>query len=111
MTRGFHVEENLPKCNKHLIDNLITSLPIPPFKELATLSPFEGILHSLEVVYDGLIEQLKVASIVLQAPALGVTEGKGKLRYHQYDSVQQMDLNSHLGGRICKRTRSYFSHA
>jgi hypothetical protein len=41
------------------------SLPIPPFKELVTLSPFEGILHSLEVVYDGLIEQLKVAAIVL----------------------------------------------
>ena len=65
MIRRFHVEENLPKCNKHLIDNLITSLPIPLFKELAMLSLFEGILHSLEVVYNGLIEQLKVAAIVL----------------------------------------------
>jgi hypothetical protein len=41
------------------------SIPIPPFKKFFTLSPFDGILNSLEIVYDGLVEQLKVAAVVL----------------------------------------------
>ena len=40
-------------------------LPIPPFKKFFTLSPFDRILNNLEIVYDGLVEQLKVAAVVL----------------------------------------------
>ena len=41
------------------------SIPIPPFKKLFTLSPFGGFLDNLEIIYDGLVEQLKVAAVVL----------------------------------------------
>jgi hypothetical protein len=54
-------------ADKHLTNNLnlIMSIPIPPLKKFFTLSPFEGILDNLEIVYDGLVERLKVAAVVL----------------------------------------------
>ena len=65
MIYDFRTGENLPRHNQQLTDNQIMSLPIPPFKELFTLNPFAGILNGLKEIDDGLIEQLKVTSIVL----------------------------------------------
>jgi len=41
------------------------NIPIPPFKKCFTLSPFDRILNNLEIVYDGLVERLKVTAVVL----------------------------------------------
>jgi hypothetical protein len=41
------------------------NIPIPPIKKSFTLGPFGRILNNLEIVYDGLVEQLKITAVVL----------------------------------------------
>ena len=87
----------------------VQNSPVPPLQELLTLLPFDGILNSLEVVHDGLIEELEVTAVVLQTPVFGIAQGKCKLPSIINISSRTPDW-SYLRSRICNCMRSHFQH-